>query len=243
MVLGLESLSFIGHVRIDKEGEEAKTLSERYMAAASLGNSFFFCFIFIAVGLIHGQDTLVSQSCGAGNFRRMGNVLCRSISTILVSLIPISIILFFSNYSLSLMQQEQELVSLVGIYLRILLPGVLPFALCESISLFLIAQDILMPNIVIWVCSVFINLGLSWLLVFGIGFEGLGFIGAPIATTITRYFMLIAYIVVIYLKGYMKDTWAGFVDFREVFKWAGFKEFLKLALPGALMLGKLSQLQ
>lgn len=134
------------------------------------------------------------------------------------------------------MNQEDNLVHLVGLYLRILVPGVLPFTLCEALSLFLVSQHILLPNVIIWLSSIFLNFGLTYVFVFGVGFKGLGFIGAPIATTITRYFMLTCYISVIYFKGYMKNTWHGFVDVRNVFQWAGFKEFLKLALPGALML-------
>lgn len=61
VTLGLESLSFIGHIKVEDEtmsAEEKGKMSELHMAAASLGNSFLFCFIYIAVGLTHGQDTL-----------------------------------------------------------------------------------------------------------------------------------------------------------------------------------------
>nr|CAG4717089.1 unnamed protein product [Naegleria fowleri] len=239
VTLGLESLSFIGHIKVEDEtmsAEEKGKMSELHMAAASLGNSFLFCFIYIAVGLTHGQDTLVSQAVGANNLKRAGQILARSITTIILALIPISVILCVVNYSLILMNQEDNLVHLVGLYLRILVPGVLPFTLCEALSLFLVSQHILLPNVIIWLSSIFLNFGLTYVFVFGVGFKGLGFIGAPIATTITRYFMLTCYISVIYFKGYMKNTWHGFVDVRNVFQWAGFKEFLKLALPGALML-------
>ncbi|EFC46695.1 hypothetical protein NAEGRDRAFT_79005 [Naegleria gruberi] len=238
-LLGLESLSFIGHITLEDNeipGITKDKVGELYMAAASLGNSFFFCLGFVIVGLIHGQDTLVSQAVGAKNFIRAGHVLARSLLTILLCSIPICVALCFANYSLYWMNQEKVLVDLVGNYLRILTPGMIPFVVCEALSLYLIAQNILMPNVIIWIISVIINFGLNWLLVFGFGFDSLGFVGAPVALTITRYIMLVMYIVFIYFKGYMKETWKGFIDIKAVFKWDGFKEYLKLALPGSVML-------
>ena len=45
-LLGLESLSFIGHIKLEDNeipGVMKDKVGELYMAAASLGNSFFFC--------------------------------------------------------------------------------------------------------------------------------------------------------------------------------------------------------
>lgn len=49
-ILGLEDMAFIGHLN-----------NENYLAASALANAVFFCFSFISVGLVGGQDTFVAQ--------------------------------------------------------------------------------------------------------------------------------------------------------------------------------------
>ncbi|KAL9648650.1 hypothetical protein ABK040_016280 [Willaertia magna] len=227
MLLTLVSLTFVGHLKSDT------ITSDTYISSASLANSLFFIFGFIPVGLIHGQDTLTSQSYGAKNFRRMGIILNRSLVCIMICLIPIFFLLWFTNYILIVIGQHQDLVDLATLFARILAPGVIPFAICESISLYLVTQDILMVNVIIWVASVILNIGLNFL--FEYGFH-LGFIGPAIAITTSRYVMLFVYIIVIWAKGYMKEDWEGFIDFKEVFRWSGFWELLKLGIPGSVTL-------
>ena len=49
-ILGMEDIAFIGHLG-----------NEDYLAASALANAIYFCMSFISIGLINGQDTLVSQ--------------------------------------------------------------------------------------------------------------------------------------------------------------------------------------
>jgi MATE family multidrug resistance protein len=112
----------------------------------------------------------------------------------------------------------------------------------------------MMPAVYVGVIGVVLNLVLSWILVLGIGgWSGLGFIGAPIATSLTYIshpIMLWSYVI---WAGAHKNTWFGwskeFVasdssrvllviltpDCRAVsprMLW----EFLKIGIPSAVML-------
>ncbi|KAL9656575.1 hypothetical protein ABK040_012158 [Willaertia magna] len=240
MVLGMEDLAIVGHIKSDEIS------SEEFLASAALGNSLFYCLSFMAIGLINGQETLVSQAFGAKNFRLMGIVLNRSLIITIGFLIPISIAMFFGNYILTLLQMighstefSPRVIELTIQFVRYLIPGLFPFAVFRGLSSFFISQSIMWPSIIISVVVMIVNLLLNLLLVFGIPnvWDGLGFIGAPIATSITRVLMLLSYVALVafFLRKQWKDTWHGFL-WREVFQWEGVKEFLKFAIPSSIML-------
>ncbi|KAL9649361.1 hypothetical protein ABK040_016188 [Willaertia magna] len=213
-------------------------LGERAMAACTLGNSITICFMFLALGLLSGQDTFLSQSFGAKNFKMVGVWLARSLITVMVCLIPCTLIIWFFNYPLLLIGLEPELVETVTLFLRLLVFSVFPFTIMRAISRFLISMSIRIPNSIIPTLAVFVNFVLDWLFIYGFGdfwFGGIGFQGAPIATFLTRLFMLLAYFVVLYhYREECKEVWKGFVDWKEVLQIKEIIHFLRLAIPGTI---------
>ncbi|KAG2386481.1 hypothetical protein C9374_002225 [Naegleria lovaniensis] len=223
-ILGLEDMAFIGHLN-----------NENYLASSALANAVFFCFSFISVGLIGGQDTFVAQAFGAKNLRLMGVWWARSLLIILLGLIPILIMMIFLEQGLLLIQIQPEIASHAASFVRYLLPGLFPFALCRSTARFLVSMNIRLPNTLIPMMSIFVNFALNWLFVFGIGFEGFGFVGAAIATSLARFFMLLCYIYVIFhYRDRLKECFEGFVQFKQVLEWKGIWDFLKLSIPGTI---------
>lgn len=166
----------------------------------------------------------------------MGLWLSRSMIIILGSLFPVMGLLMFLDYGLIAIGIDATVASYSGLFVKLLLPGLIPFAICRCLARFLIAMNIRLPNSIIPVISIFVNFVLNWLFVFGIGFEGFGFAGAAIATTLSRFFALLCYIYVLYHnREKIKEPLSGFVMWKEVFKLGGFFEFLKLSIPGTSM--------
>ncbi|EFC43637.1 predicted protein, partial [Naegleria gruberi] len=223
-ILGVEDMAFIGRLG-----------SEEYMASAALANAIFFCLSFISVGLINGQDTFVAQAFGAKNKPLVGVWMLRSITLLVTFLIPVFIVLFFLEFCLTTIGVEESIAHLSGQFVRYLLPGLLPFALNRSVARFLVSVDVRLPNTIIPIAAIFVNFGLNWLFVFGIGFKGIGFLGAAIATSLSRLFSLMCYVYVLYHhREKFKECIYGAMQWKEVFQISGFVEYLKQAIPGTI---------
>ncbi|EFC38735.1 predicted protein [Naegleria gruberi] len=224
-MLGIEDLMFIGHLG-----------NSQYMAGSALGNAIFFSLSFIAVGIISGQDTFVAQAFGAKNKPLVGVWMMRSFITLILFLLPVMVVLFFLESILNLVGMDEVTSHLSGQFVRYLLPGLIPFAFSRSTARFLTSVNIRLPNTLIPIAAVIVNFGLNWLFVFGIGFKGIGFLGAAIATTLTRLFIIFSYIYVLFHhRENIREILIGAMKWDEVFKWeGGFKVFFKQAIPGTI---------
>jgi multidrug resistance protein, MATE family len=75
-------------------------------------------------------------------------------------------------------------------------------------------------------------------LVFGYfipNFDGLHFIGSPLATTLARFIKLFLIIFTIWILKLHKKTWSGF-NIQDTLNWEEIKIFLKLGIPGSMMI-------
>jgi Na+-driven multidrug efflux pump len=94
---------------------------------------------------------------------------------------------------------------------------VFPATWYQSLSRFFRAQEIVVPTLVMNLIFLVINLGLNILFVHGVNvpalslkWSGLGFIGSPIATAVTRFSFLLVYIA--YMIAYRRlhaQCWPG----------------------------------
>jgi MATE family multidrug resistance protein len=93
-------------------------------------------------------------------------------------------------------------VELAGYYSRLSVGYVLPTLWMEALSNWLVARRIIKPQLFVYGAAFALNIGLNVLLVYGIGdFQGLGFTGSPIATTVTRVFQLLALVAALPICG------------------------------------------
>jgi MATE family multidrug resistance protein len=91
---------------------------------------------------------------------------------------------------------------------------------------------------VIGILSNILNVILNFVLVTGIGYQGFGFVGAPIATSLSRWGSLIMMAIVMYYRSGKNDQPIKIREtIKDAIKWTGMKEYMKLAVPSALMLG------
>ncbi|KAH7395109.1 mate-domain-containing protein [Phaeosphaeria sp. MPI-PUGE-AT-0046c] len=178
-------------------------------------------------GLATSLDTLCAQAYGSGRPHLVGLQLQRMLYFLLVITIPISAIWACGTSLLSLIVPEQETARLAGLYLKVLIFGAPGYAAFESGKRYVQAQGIFSATMYILLICAPLNAFLNWFMVWHLGW---GFIGAPIAVSITETLMpVLLFLYVRFVDGY--QCWGGF-DRRALRNWM---PMIKLALPGLVM--------
>lgn len=129
--------------------------------------------------------------------------------------------------------QSPELAELSAVFTYYLIPGLLPYYFAECIKKYLQAQNIMNAPLLILTFLSPVNIFLQYLLVWNPTFT-LGFKGAAVASSIT--YTLNAVCMGLYVK-YINGgaAWGGW-SIRESFHIPQLWQFLKLGLPGILMI-------
>jgi multidrug resistance protein, MATE family len=208
-------------------------IGTKYLAAISLttmtANITGFS---IGQGIATAMDTLCSQAyTGSEDQYALGKHLQRSVVVMLVLCIPISAAWLFTEQILLALGQDPEVSRLSGIFILYLLPGLFPYLLFQCVQKYLQAQGIMQASFYITLLLTPLNVFLQYYLVSSTPLEA---IGAPLAISITNILLpagLILY--TIYIDGY--QCWDK-VDYKEAFDWQKIKVFLKLGIPGVIML-------
>jgi MATE family multidrug resistance protein len=178
-------------------------------------------------GLATSLDTLCAQAYGSGRPHLVGLQLQRMLLFLLLITIPISLIWGFGTHILSLIVPEHETARLAGLYLKVLILGAPGYAAFESGKRYVQAQGIFSATMYILLFCAPLNAFLNWFMVWHLRW---GFIGAPIAVSITETLMpILLFLYVRFVDGY--QCWGGF-DRRALSNWG---PMIKLALPGLVM--------
>ncbi|KAL5117932.1 hypothetical protein ACEQ8H_004251 [Pleosporales sp. CAS-2024a] len=178
-------------------------------------------------GLATSLDTLCAQAYGSGRPHLVGLQLQRMLYFLLLITIPISIIWALGTRILSLIVPEQETARLAGLYLKILISSAPGYAAFESGKRYVQAQGIFSATMYILLICAPLNAFLNWFMVWHLNW---GFIGAPIAVSITENVMPILLLLYVrFIDGH--QCWGGF-DRRALKNWM---PMIQLALPGLIM--------
>ncbi|KAF9285861.1 hypothetical protein BGZ68_003522 [Mortierella alpina] len=153
----------------------------------------------------------------------------RAILVLMLMFVPIAGVWLSSEYIFLLLGQEAALAEHAAIFLRGLLPGAPAFLIFECVKKYLQAQGNMHASTYVLLIVSPINVVLNYMLVWN-KYIGIGYIGAPIATSISYWTMLILLLVYIrFVDGY--QGWGGW----SMDAFTGWPAFLKLAIPGVLM--------
>ncbi|KAK9716943.1 ethionine resistance protein [Basidiobolus ranarum] len=207
-------------------------LGANELAVAALANMFasVTCWS-VSIGISTALDTLGSQAyTGSEDPHALGIYLQRAIGIMGVIFVPISCLWWNAEYLLLWLRQDPELAALAGQFLKCLLPGAFPFVCFECIKRYLQAQGIMHASTYVLLIASPINMMTNYLFVWREPFK-LGFIGAPLATSCT-YIMMLS-MLILYIKFVAGgDAWGGWN--KKALQ--GWWPFLKLALPGTIMI-------
>ncbi|BGP42920.1 ethionine resistance protein [Rhodotorula kratochvilovae] len=210
-------------------------LGETELAAASLSNlTNNVVALSVIQGLCAALDTLCPQAYSSSRPKDTSLYALRTFVLCLIVGIPQA--LFFWNSEWILrdgLRQDAEVARHAGQYLRILILGLPAYAGFECIRRWLQAQGLMLAPVLALVVAAPLNILLNWLLIWGpIDALNIGFVGAPIATTISLNVMFLVMLAYALLKA-PRDAWGGIS--KDVF--AGLGLNMRLGISGIGMVG------
>ncbi|MEW5319658.1 MAG: hypothetical protein WDW38_010800 [Sanguina aurantia] len=168
---------FVGHLGVTQ------------LAAAALGNTWFNLLWFFLLGTSTALDTLGSQSYGANDYTSLltWTVAATFVLSGLCGIMAVA--LWFSReVAVHLFFQPDEVADAVSVFCRYLIPGLWSVVLMKFMQ---VQNCMLAPALVAGFTCLF-NIGNNALLV-----HYYGFVGAPIATTISRFLQFFIYVAVV----------------------------------------------
>lgn len=205
-------------------------LGKNELAAVSLASMTSNITLAIFGGIATSLDTLCPQAYGSGRYYSVGVHLQRCIAFSLTVYIPFAFFWLYSEFFLSLVISEKELVALAAQFLRVLILGAPAYILFENLKRFLQAQGIFDAGIYVLAVCAPLNVVLSYVLVWN-EHIGVGFIGSAIAVVINFWLMFILLLLyVILING--KKCWGGFTK-KAFTHW---RDLSHLAISGIVML-------
>ncbi|XP_041657980.1 multidrug and toxin extrusion protein 1 [Cheilinus undulatus] len=180
-------------------------------------------------GLAVTCDTLISQTFGGKNMKRVGVILQRSSLILLLFCLPCWSLLINSENLLLMMRQEAEVARIAQIYLMAFLPAVPAMFLHQLQVAYLQNQGIILPQMYTAAVANIINLGVNYVLIFSLQ---LGVIGSAIATSLSQITICLLLFGYIRWKKLHQKTWGGWST-ECLQEWGS---YAKLAIPSALMI-------
>ncbi|MFC7331975.1 MATE family efflux transporter [Rhodocista pekingensis] len=166
-----------------------------WLGLASAAQSTMFA---VLVGLLLGTVVMTAQAVGAGDRVATGRIWRQSLSYALLVGLICTALSFLGEPFFLLTGQSAELAAGGGRLMEVYGYGMVGGALFATTTLFLEGLKRPLPGMVAIVIANLVNLGLDWVLVFGLfGLPELGAEGSAWATTLIRWGMaagLIAYV-------------------------------------------------
>lgn len=185
----------------------------------------------VAIGLGMGTSALVSRAIGEGNQEGVRRLTTDSL-TLAVGVVLLFVVvgLLTINPVFRMLGASPKILKLIRIYMLIWYPGmmflVIPMVGNNAIRA---TGDMKYPSLIM-MFSVFVNLGMDPLLIFGIGpFPRWGLAGAAAATVVARALTLALTLFILQKRHHMLSyDWPGFPVMVQ-----SWKSILKLSIPAA----------
>jgi MATE family multidrug resistance protein len=224
MIMGMVDILMVGHLGVEP------------LSSVSLGRVWVMGTLLLGLGVMLGLDPIVAQAHGARDRRRLGIALQQSVPLALLTSIPIAVAWAFTAPALILFGQDPELSRAAQDYVAVQIPGVPAFLLFTGLRQYLQGRGIVRPALWVVLIAIVFNLALNWILIYGNwGAPALGIVGAGLATTFTRYLMLLLLVGVTLLYRLHRAAWVPWS--RESFRLSGLGEILRYGLPVSAHIG------
>ncbi len=171
-------------------------LSSEALAAVALGHVAIIAVSSFGIGLLLALDPLVSQAVGANDQVAIRRSVQRGFILAFGLMLPSTLLLLPAEPLLTFFRQPSEVVPLAAAYIRICIPGLLPFYCFVVLRQSMQAMERLRPIVITIVAVNLFNLVADWALVFGAGpIPPLGPIGSAWASTVARTLLFLVLIV------------------------------------------------
>ncbi|XP_056302389.1 multidrug and toxin extrusion protein 1-like isoform X2 [Danio aesculapii] len=185
--------------------------------------------ISIGSGLASACDTLISQTFGSNNLKRVGVILQRGILILLLACFPCWALLINTEPILLAVRQSPSVARLSQLYVKIFMPALPAAFIYQLQGKYLQNQGIIWPQVITGAAGNILNALINYIF---LHLLDLGVAGSAAANTISQYSLAVFLFVYIQWKGLHKATWDGWsCDCLQ--EWG---PFIHLAVPSMLML-------
>lgn len=153
----------------------------------------------------------------------------RSIATLLLACLPISLLWMMMAKILTLLGQDPVISSEAQKYAMWMIPGLFAYAGIQPLMKFLQSQSLILPLFLTSLATLCFHVPLCWVMVFKLG---LGNVGASLAISISDWLSVLLLILYVRFSPSCEET-------RAPLSWEAFRginEFLRFAVPSALMM-------
>ncbi|XP_043910242.1 multidrug and toxin extrusion protein 1-like isoform X2 [Protopterus annectens] len=185
--------------------------------------------ISVGYGLSSTCDTLISQTYGSKNLKRIGVILQRGILIQLLFCFPCWALFINTENILLAVKQEKEVARLSQIYVNIFIPALPAAFMYQLLSRYLQNQGVILPQIICGFVVNLLNAVANYIFIFVLH---LGLAGSAAANTISQFLQASLLLLFIWWKKLHTATWGGWTtDCLQ--EWG---PFMKLAIPSMLMI-------
>ncbi|XP_024536813.1 protein DETOXIFICATION 17 isoform X1 [Selaginella moellendorffii] len=213
----LVSIMFVGHLGTLELSSAA--------IATSLCNVSGFSLV---IGLAFALDTLCGQAHGAKQYHKVGVFIQQAVLVLALICIPVSLLWINLEPLLLWCRQDPEISAGAQRYARRLVPGLFAYTVFEPMVKFFQTQSRVLPLFWSSILALLCHILLCWIFTYKLG---MGNAGAAVSLSITYWLLVFFLVTAAAASPTFANYWHGFTT--EAFH--GISQFLKLAIPSALM--------
>ncbi|KAM9852886.1 multidrug and toxin extrusion protein 1-like [Aulostomus maculatus] len=179
-------------------------------------------------GLGLACDTLVSQTFGGKNLRRVGVILQRGIVILLLFCLPCWGLLINAEAILLCLSQDPDVTRIAQLYITAFLPAVPAMFLHQLQVSYLQNQGIILPQMYTAAVANIANVVTNYIFLYWLD---LGVSGSAAANTLSQIYICVFLFAFIRWKKLHVTTWGGW-SVESLQEWGS---YMKLAIPSTLM--------